>query len=186
MAGAISDLEKLIHFETQDKIKSFAAYKNQIVQGYRVNWRRVVEQASRSKFRAFWGAWVGFAIGIILGFGSVIIVKSLMTPTSFSAWGWRIFFVLGFLVPVVGLIIRTRTMDSFVFKRHKTQVARPRSGNGPRLLYSLRRLPNGMPPDFHLPYAPLATKRTKYGRSSAAAIVALGGITCTCRTKVCW
>ncbi len=85
----------------------------------------VVEQASRSKFRAFWGAWVGFAIpiGLILGFGSVIIVKSLMTPTSFSAWGWRIFFVLGFLVAIVGLIIRTRTMDSFLFEQHKTQSA---------------------------------------------------------------
>ena len=85
----------------------------------------VVEQASRSKFRAFWGAWVGFAIpiGLILGFGSVIIVKSLMTPTSFSAWGWRIFFVLGFLVAIVGLIIRARTMDSFVFEQHKTHSA---------------------------------------------------------------
>ena len=85
----------------------------------------VVEQAARSKFRAFWGAWVGFAIpiGLILGFGSVIIVKSLMTPTSFSAWGWRIFFILGFLVAVVGLIIRTRTMDSFVFEQHKKQIA---------------------------------------------------------------
>ncbi|HEY1545993.1 MAG TPA: MFS transporter, partial [Xanthobacteraceae bacterium] len=42
----------------------------------------VVEQAARSKYRAFWGAWVGFAIpiGLLLGFGSVILVKALMTP----------------------------------------------------------------------------------------------------------
>ena len=41
----------------------------------------VVEQAARSKHRAFWGAWVGFAIpiGLLLGFGSVILTKSLMT-----------------------------------------------------------------------------------------------------------
>jgi Sugar (and other) transporter len=77
----------------------------------------VVEQAARSKYRAFWGAWVGFAIpiGLLLGFGSVILVKSLMSPADFNAWGWRIFFVIGFLVAIVGLIIRTRTMDSFVF-----------------------------------------------------------------------
>src|ERR1700722_12572201 len=85
----------------------------------------VVEQAARSKYRAFWGAWVGFAIpiGLLLGFGSVIIVKALMTPEEFNAWGWRIFFVLGFLGAIVGLIIRTRTMDSFVFEQHKNQIA---------------------------------------------------------------
>jgi MFS family permease len=84
----------------------------------------VVEQAARSKSRAFWGAWVGFAIpiGLLLGFGSVIFVRSLMTADNFNAWGWRIFFIIGFLVAIVGLIIRTRTMDSFVFERHKAQV----------------------------------------------------------------
>jgi MFS family permease len=83
----------------------------------------VVEQAARSKYRAFWGAWVGFAIpiGLLLGFGSVIFVKSLMTPEDFAAWGWRILFVVGFLVAIVGLIIRTRTEESFVFEQHKMQ-----------------------------------------------------------------
>ena len=85
----------------------------------------VVEQAAHSKHRAFWGAWVGFAIpiGLLLGFGSVILVRSLMTPQAFIEWGWRIFFVVGFLVAIVGLIIRTRTEDSFVFERHKTKSA---------------------------------------------------------------
>jgi MFS family permease len=83
----------------------------------------VVEQAARSKHRAFWGAWVGFAIplGLLLGFGSVIFVKSLMTPEEFVAWGWRILFVVGFLGAIVGLVIRTRTQDSFVFEQHKMQ-----------------------------------------------------------------
>jgi MFS family permease len=85
----------------------------------------VVEQAARSKYRAFWGAWVGFAIplGLLLGFGSVILLKSLISPESFTAWGWRIFFFLGFLGAIVGLIIRTRTQDSFVFEQHRAQVA---------------------------------------------------------------
>ena len=83
----------------------------------------VVEQAAHSKYRAFWGAWVGFAIpiGLLLGFGSVIFTKSLMTPEHFTTWGWRILFVIGFLVAIVGLIIRTRTEDSFVFTRHKAK-----------------------------------------------------------------
>src|SRR6202050_1228018 len=85
----------------------------------------VVEQAARSKYRAFWGAWVGFAIpiGLLLGFLSVIIVQQLMSPEDYTAWGWRIFFVIGFLVAIVGLIVRTRTLDSFVFEQHKNQIA---------------------------------------------------------------
>ncbi len=85
----------------------------------------VVEQAARSKHRAFWGAWVGFAIpiGLLLGFGSVIFVRSLMTAQDFAAWGWRIFFVVGFLVAIVGIVIRARTDDSFIFERHKADSA---------------------------------------------------------------
>src|ERR1700744_3756461 len=85
----------------------------------------VVEQAAHSRYRAFWGAWVGFAIpiGLLLGFGSVIITKSLMTPENFTAWGWRILFVIGFLVAIVGIFIRRRTEDSFVFERHRAHNA---------------------------------------------------------------
>jgi MFS family permease len=85
----------------------------------------VVEQAARSKYRAFWGAWVGFAIpiGLLLGFGSVIFVKSLMSQQAFIEWGWRIFFFAGFLAAVAGIVIRRRTGDSFVFDQHKARGA---------------------------------------------------------------
>ncbi len=83
----------------------------------------VVEQAAKSKHRAFWGAWVGFAIplGLLLGFSSVIFVKSLMSQATFMAWGWRIFFFIGFLVAIVGVVIRTRTKDSYLFDKLRDQ-----------------------------------------------------------------
>ena len=85
----------------------------------------VVEQAAHSKYRAFWGAWVGFAIpiGLLLGFGSVIVTKSLMTAEHFTAYGWRILFIVGFLVAIVGIVIRRRTEDSFLFERQRAQKA---------------------------------------------------------------
>src|SRR6202046_3762221 len=83
----------------------------------------VVEQAARSKYRAFWGAWVGFAIpiGLLLGFSSVIFVKSLMSEAAFTAWGWRIFFFIGFLVAIVGIVIRVGTSDSYLFDKLREQ-----------------------------------------------------------------
>ena len=85
----------------------------------------VVEQAARSKHRAFWGGWVSFAvpIGLLLGFGSVILTKELMTPEDFVSWGWRILFVLGFFAAIIGIVIRTRAEDSFVFEQHKADNA---------------------------------------------------------------
>lgn len=85
----------------------------------------VIEQAAQSRHRAFWSAWVGFAIpiGLLLGFSSVILIKSFMRPEEFVAWGWRLLFVLGFLVAIVGIVIRTRTEDSFLFERNKAQQA---------------------------------------------------------------
>ncbi len=85
----------------------------------------VVEQAAKSRYRAFWGSWVGFAIplGLLLGFGSVMLVRSLMTQASFNAWGWRLFFFAGFAVAVVGIVIRARSTDSFVFDRFRQERA---------------------------------------------------------------
>jgi MFS family permease len=82
-----------------------------------------VEQAANTKSRAFWGAWVGFAIpiGLLLGFSSVIFVKSLMSEAAFTAWGWRIFFFIGFLVAIVGVVIRSRTEDSFLFDKLRNE-----------------------------------------------------------------
>ncbi len=99
----------------------------------------VVEQAARSKRRAFWGAWVGFAVplGLLLGFGSVILVRSSMSPANYFAWGWRIFFFVGFLVALVGIVIRKRTAESYIFKKYKI--------TGEKLAYPANRVWREMP-----------------------------------------
>src|SRR5215472_6968561 len=48
-----------------------------------------------------------------------------MTPDAFTAWGWRILFVAGFLVAIVGIFIRTRTPDSFLFERQRAVLDHP-------------------------------------------------------------
>ncbi len=81
----------------------------------------VVEYAAKSKHRAFWGAWTGFAIpfGLLLGFGSVLAVTSSMSHAAFVSYGWRLLFVLGFLVAVVGIIIRMKLTDSMLFDNYR-------------------------------------------------------------------
>jgi MFS family permease len=84
----------------------------------------VVEQAAHSKYRAFWGAWVGFAIplGLLLGFGSVIFTKSLMSADDFNSWGWRILFVVGFLVAIVGIVITKHRAQGDILESPARQV----------------------------------------------------------------
>ncbi|MGH7227054.1 MAG: MFS transporter, partial [Gemmataceae bacterium] len=50
-------------------------------------------------------------------------VQSLMSHAAYIAWGWRIFFFIGFIVAIVGIVIRTNTKDSFVFEEHKAKTA---------------------------------------------------------------
>ena len=46
-----------------------------------------------------------------------------MSNADFVAWGWRVFFFAGFFVAIVGIIIRNRTEESFVFERHREEEA---------------------------------------------------------------
>lgn len=60
------------------------------------------------KRRGFFTSWtqVGAVGGILLGSGVSALVTNLLTDAQVMDWGWRIPFLLGILVGVVGLLIR--------------------------------------------------------------------------------
>ncbi|MFP3202721.1 MAG: MFS transporter [Sulfolobus sp.] len=58
-------------------------------------------------------------LGPLLATGLIFIFSSIMSPPSFAATGWRILFVIGAFIAVIGVIIRLKISESPVFKRIK-------------------------------------------------------------------
>lgn len=58
--------------------------------------------------RGFFASWtqVGAVGGILLGSGISALMTNLLTDAQLTEWGWRVPFLLGILVGVVGLLIR--------------------------------------------------------------------------------
>jgi len=73
---------------------------------------------SRSGKRGFVGSWpqLGVPIGLLLSSGVVALTMRL-TGDAFDTWGWRIPFLLSFLVVLIGLVIRLRVEESPEFRR---------------------------------------------------------------------
>ncbi|MFC0110996.1 MFS transporter [Kibdelosporangium aridum] len=71
------------------------------------------------KRRGFFGGFVAFGLptGIVLSNLVFLIVTSLVTPSEFTDWAWRVPFLFGALLVVVGLFIRLRIAESPVFER---------------------------------------------------------------------
>jgi len=79
--------------------------------------------------RGFYGSWpqMGVAMGLLL---STLAFRhfSAAPEATFLAWGWRVPFLLSFILLVVGLWIRHRVAESPVFerlKRRKAEVGMP-------------------------------------------------------------
>jgi MHS family proline/betaine transporter-like MFS transporter len=67
----------------------------------------MVEQAPDGKraFSAMWGTW-GATLGTLLGSAVGFAVASMLTQEEMVAWGWRLAFIMGGLVAMVGLWLR--------------------------------------------------------------------------------
>lgn len=77
----------------------------------------LAEVASTSRHRSFWTGWVQAAIplGIALATLVYFVIGSSITHPALLAWGWRIPFLLGAVVLVVGALIRHALEDSPLF-----------------------------------------------------------------------
>src|SRR3954449_10736675 len=77
-----------------------------------------VEHAPKGR-RGFFGSWPqrGVPAGLALSTTVFAIVRGLTTDDTFSAWAWRVPFLLSAVLVVVGLVIRVRLMESPVFQK---------------------------------------------------------------------
>lgn len=105
----------------------------------------LVEHAppARRGFMAIWGSW-GASAGTLLGSLMALLMTQLLDPLALDLWGWRLAFLLGGLVAVAGLWVRSMvrhhlphsTLESPIieafksFKKPMLKVALLNVGNG--------------------------------------------------------
>lgn len=86
----------------------------------------MVEYAPESR-RGLYGSWQQFSIvaGLLVGSAIGALLGAVMPEDALNAWGWRIPFILGILVGVVGLYLRLRLEDTPAFRavEQKNEVA---------------------------------------------------------------
>ena len=58
-------------------------------------------------------------IGLLFGAGIAAGLAHILPPDDFDTWGWRIPFILGFFIGIIGLYIRTKLDESPVFVEAK-------------------------------------------------------------------
>jgi MFS transporter, MHS family, proline/betaine transporter len=78
----------------------------------------LVEHAARSE-RGYIGSWAGFSaqIGALLGSGVGTVATLNLSSEALQAWGWRIPFVAGSVIALVGWYLRRRIPESPAFER---------------------------------------------------------------------
>lgn len=82
----------------------------------------LVEHAPKSKYRGLIGSipFVSMCLGILLGSFISYFMKLYIPATILRAWAWRIPFVAGFLIGLVGLYIRKRLTESPLYIKAKS------------------------------------------------------------------
>jgi MHS family proline/betaine transporter-like MFS transporter len=84
----------------------------------------LVEYAQPGK-RGLTGSWQQFStqVGATGASLSAYLLATYLAPDAFSTWGWRVPFVLGFVLGPIGYYLRTRVAETPVFERNAEQHA---------------------------------------------------------------
>jgi MFS transporter, MHS family, proline/betaine transporter len=77
----------------------------------------MVEYAPENK-RGLYGSWqqVSIVAGLLVGSGIGGLLGTVLSEDALNAWGWRIPFILGMVVALVGLYLRLRIEDTPAFR----------------------------------------------------------------------
>jgi MHS family proline/betaine transporter-like MFS transporter len=77
----------------------------------------MVEYAPENR-RGLYGSWQQFSIvaGLLVGSGMGALLGAVLSEDVLNAWGWRIPFILGMVVALVGLYLRLRIEDTPAFR----------------------------------------------------------------------
>ena len=73
----------------------------------------LVENAEPRR-RGFVGSWIACAMmaGCLLGSGMAALSSAIVGDTAMAAWGWRIPFLFGGVIAIIGIVIRRRLTES--------------------------------------------------------------------------
>jgi len=103
-----------------------------LVQGFAVGgeWGGAVLMAAEhgdARRRGFWTSWpqAGVAAGFILGAGFLALMAAVQDDATFRAWGWRVPFLLSFILVIIGWYIRNRVSESALFERALEEAESP-------------------------------------------------------------
>ena len=107
----------------------------------------LVTESAPSNRRGFYGAYAqaGAPVGVILAKIAFISVSSLTTEEDFLSWGWRIPFLISFVLVLISMYIQLRLEDTKAFKeleatKSQDQDNRRQIKSSP-ILEALRRYP---------------------------------------------
>ena len=77
----------------------------------------MVEYAPENK-RGLYGSWqqVSIVAGLLVGSAMGGLLGTVLSEDALNAWGWRIPFILGMVVALVGLYLRLRVEDTPAFR----------------------------------------------------------------------